>query len=228
MLLGKDAINRLSMAHVIVFGIGGVGSYTVEGLIRGGIGRVTLVDHDIVSTTNINRQLIATTESVGCAKVDVMKKRILTINPEAIVETMNVCYLPEEADRFFSVKYDYIVDAVDMVTAKVDLVVQAKKYGIPIISCMGTGNKINPLSFEVSDIFKTSVCPLARVIRRELKLRQIDSLKVVYSKELPLHNENSKTDDNRRVPGSVSFVPSVAGLIIAGEVIKDIIGVSNK
>lgn len=224
LLIGKDGIEKLNNAKVAVFGIGGVGSYVVEGLVRAGIGRFVLVDNDDVALTNINRQLIATHKTIGKAKVDVAKERILEINPNACVETYKEFFLPS-TDGIIDEDVDYIVDAVDTVTAKIDIVLRATRLNIPIISCMGTGNKLDPTKLEVADISKTSVCPLAKVMRKELKNRGINHLKVVYSKEEPrvLLQESEEETSKRQVPGSVSFVPSVAGLIIAGEVVKDII-----
>lgn len=245
MLIGTEALDKLSKSKVSVFGIGGVGTYVVEGLVRAGVGRFVLVDDDLICLTNINRQLHATRKTVGRPKVEVMKERILDINPKAEVVTYQRFYLPENADEMIGDDYDYIVDAIDTVTGKIDLVVKAREKGIPIISCMGTGNKLDPTRFEVADIYKTSVCPLSRVMRYELGKRGIDSLKVVYSKEVPLKPleledsgcsmslEYSKEDSGRcttkrnQLPGSISFVPSVAGLIIAGEVVKDIIGLNK-
>jgi tRNA A37 threonylcarbamoyladenosine dehydratase len=226
LLLGKDAVNRLKSSSVAVFGVGGVGSYTVEALARSGVGEFALFDNDKVCITNINRQLIATHKTIGRQKVDVMKERILEINPEAKVEVFNCFYCLENANEFDLSKYSYIVDAIDSVSSKLVLIQEARKNNVPIISSMGAGNKLDPTMFEVSDIFKTSVCPLARVMRKELKARDIGDLKVVYSKEPPLSpnkSENTEVTQKRQTPGSVSFVPSVVGLIIAGEVIKDIV-----
>ena len=218
-----ENIEKLKNAKVAIFGIGGVGSYVVEGLARAGIGNFLLVDNDKLSETNLNRQLIATKETIGKSKVEVAKKRILSINPNANVEIKEEFFMPE-SDEILDNTISYIVDAVDTVTAKIELVLRANKLNIPIISCMGTGNKLDPTKFEVADIFKTSVCPLAKVMRKELKARGIKKLKVVYSKEEPI-KVDVKDEENikRHVPGSISFVPSVAGLIISGEVIKDII-----
>lgn len=221
-LIGNEAVQRLNASTVAVFGLGGVGSFVVEGLARSGIGHLVLIDNDKVNETNMNRQLIALTDTIGEYKTDVAKKRVLSINPQAKVEIITDFYLPDKAEQFFISDYDYIVDAIDTVTAKIDIAVQAETRGIPMISCMGTGNKLDPTRFEVTDIKKTSICPLARVMRRELKARGIDSLKVVYSKEEPRKSRIS--EDDRNLPGSVSFVPPVAGLIIAGEVVKDLIG----
>ena len=222
LLIGKNGIERLKNSKVAAFGIGGVGSFVVEGLVRTGIHNFVLVDNDEVSLTNLNRQIIATHETIGKSKVDVAKKRILEINPNANVEIYNKFFMPD-TEGILDDSIDYIVDCVDTVTAKIELVVRANKLNIPIISCMGTGNKLDPTRFEVTDIYKTSVCPLAKVMRKELKQREIKSLKVVYSKEEPIKINESEEEQRKRVPGSVSFVPSVAGLIIASEVIKDII-----
>ena len=226
LLIGKEGINKLKKSKVAIFGIGGVGSFVVEGLARAGVQNFILVDNDEVSITNINRQLIATHKSVGKAKVEVAKERIMEINPEANVQVYKQFFLPE-TEGILDNTIDYIVDSVDTVTAKIELIVRANKLNIPIISCMGTGNKLDPTRLEVADIYKTSVCPLAKVMRKELKLRGIKKLKVIYSKEEPvktIDNEEVETKGttDRAVPGSISFVPSVAGLIIAGEVIKDI------
>lgn len=229
LLLGEEAMEKLKNTTVAIFGIGGVGTYVAEALARCGIGNFALFDDDNVCITNINRQLIATRKTIGKKKVDVMAERILDINPEAKVETHQVFYMPENADEYDLTKYDYIVDAIDTVTAKIELIVRAKAKNIPIISSMGAGNKLNPTELEVDDIYKTSVDPLSKVMRHELKKRGIKSLKVVYSKEKPINHmvEGDGCTDNsagrRSVPGSVSFVPSVAGLIIASEVVKDII-----
>lgn len=214
-LIGEDKLNKLKNAHIAVFGIGGVGGYVTEALARAGVGNIDIIDNDTVSLSNINRQIIATTKTVGLYKVDAMKQRLQEINPEIQVNAYNILYLPETADKFNFGKYDYIVDAVDSVTAKIELVMQADKCKTPIISSMGTGNKLDPTRFEVSDIYKTSVCPLAKVMRYELKKRGVKKLKVVYSKETPV--------TNNRPPASISFVPSSAGLIIASEVVKDLI-----
>ena len=213
-LIGAKNLQKLQNSHIAVFGIGGVGGYVTEALARAGVGNIDIIDDDTVNETNINRQIIATTKTIGQLKVDVMKKRLLEINPEIKVNAYNIRYLPETADNFDFSKYDYVVDAVDCVTAKIELVMQAQKCNTPIISSMGTGNKLYPTKFEVCDIFKTSVCPLAKVMRYELKKRGVKKLKVVYSKEIPVTNS--------RPPASISFVPSVAGLIIASEVVKDI------
>lgn len=224
LLLGSEGVKKLKQSKVAIFGVGGVGGYVAEALARSGVGSFVLVDKDVVSQSNINRQIIATTKTIGMSKTQVMKERILDINPEAQVEVRECFFLPETAGEFDFTQYSYVVDAVDTVTAKVELVMQAKAAGVPIISSMGAGNKLDPTRFEVADIYKTSVCPLARVMRRELKKRNIKSLKVVYSKEEAMTPKEILSDESKRViPGSVAFVPSVAGLIIAGEVIKDIV-----
>lgn len=238
LLLGKEAMKKLVGSRVAVFGIGGVGGYTVEALVRSGIGAIDLIDDDKVCLTNINRQIIATRSSVGKYKVDVMKERILDINPNVQVNVHKCFYLPETKDQFDFSQYSYVVDAVDTVTAKIQLVMEAKEANVPIISSMGAGNKLDPTAFQVADIYKTSVCPLAKVMRRELKKRGVKKLKVVYSQEQPIQpmEENScrtncvcppgaahKCTERRAIPGSTAFVPSVVGLIIAGEVIKDLI-----
>jgi len=228
LLVGKDGIEKLKKSIVAIFGIGGVGSYTAEALARAGVGNLVLIDKDNISVTNINRQIHSTTKTVGMSKVEVMRDRILEINPKADVKIFNDFYTPENAERMIDKRYSYIVDAVDTVSAKIDLVVRAKEYNIPIISAMGAANKLDPTKFEVTDIFKTSVCPLARVMRKELKNRDIKKLKVVYSKEEPIKNESVNeleklSPGKKSIPGSISFVPSVMGLIIAGEVVKDLI-----
>lgn len=225
LLLGEEAVEQLKKSHVAVFGVGGVGGYVVEALARTGVGTFDLIDRDTVSVSNINRQIIATHSTVGRVKVEVMKERILEINPEAEVHIHKCFFLPENASEFDFSKYSYVVDAVDTVTAKIQLVIQAQKAGVPIISSMGAGNKLDPSKFEVTDIYKTSVCPLARVMRRELKKRDVKHLKVVYSTEKALEPkfDLSEKEGRRAVPGSVAFVPSAAGLIAAGEVINDLI-----
>ncbi len=222
MLIGEKGVNTLKQKTVAVFGVGGVGGYAAEALARAGVGHIVLIDKDDVSDSNRNRQIIALTSTVGRPKVEVMKERILDINPEADVDAKQCFFLPDTAEEFDFSSYDYVVDAVDTVTAKIELAVSCKNNGTPLISSMGTGNKLDPTAFKVADIYKTSVCPLARVMRRELKKRGIDRLKVVYSEEDPIVNGN-ETENGKPVPGSISFVPSVAGLIIAGEVIKDLI-----
>lgn len=264
LLLGEEGLCQLEKSHVAVFGVGGVGGYVVEALVRSGIGEITIVDKDEVAESNINRQIIATTKTIGMPKVDVMAQRIADINPECVVHKYACFYLPETADQFDFTAYDYVVDAVDTVTAKLEIILQAKTAGVPVISSMGAGNKLDPARFEVADIYKTSVCPLARVMRRELKKRNVDSLKVVYSKEEPVEHkslqeaatvqqgevrqagstkeqqsesakvwqsESTKVQQSvqespepgrRSTPGSIAFVPSVAGLILAGEVVRDL------
>ena len=232
LLIGKEGIEKLKKSKVAIFGIGGVGSFVVEGLARSGIGNFILIDNDTVSLSNLNRQLIATHSTIGKPKVEVAKSRILEINPNAKVETYQEFFMPESKEILDNT-VDYIVDSIDTVTSKIELIVRAKKLNIPIISCMGTGNKLDPTKFEVTDIYKTSVCPLAKVMRKELKSRGIKKLKVIYSKEEPIKINNGEenleeTTSKKHVPGSISFVPSVAGLIIAGEVIKDILKGENK
>ena len=229
LLLGEEGIRKLNKAAVAVFGIGGVGGFTVEALARSGIGHLVLVDADEVSESNINRQIIATHQTVGRPKVEVMKERIAQINPEAVVETYQTFFLPENADQFDFASYDYVVDAIDTVTGKIELVLQGQKAGTPVISSMGAGNKLDPTMFQVADIYDTSVCPLAKVMRKELKKRNVPALKVVYSKEKAMEPAVRISEDGKRqIPGSTAFVPSVAGLIIAGEVIKDLSGISEK
>lgn len=231
LIIGRSSVEVLKLAKVAVFGIGGVGSFTTEALARSGIGRFLLVDDDEVCLTNLNRQLVALNSTIGQPKVEVMKARILDINPAAEVEIKQSFYLPENADEILSDDIDYIVDAIDTVTAKIDLAVQARNRGIPIISVMGAGNKLDPTRFEVSDISQTTYCPLAKVMRKELKLLGIRKLKVVYSKEQPLKPtaDSPEASAKRRfIPGSISFVPPVAGLIAAGEVIKDLIALHQE
>lgn len=235
MLIGETGMNRLRHARVAVFGVGGVGGYVVEALVRSGVGMLDLIDDDKVAVSNLNRQIIATVRTIGRYKVDVAKERILDINPEAEVCTYRTFYMPETAEQFDFSKYDYVVDAIDTVTGKLSLVEQAERAGVPIISSMGAGNKMDAAAFQVADIYETSVCPLAKVMRRELKKRGISKLKVVYSQEKPLvpvrgtqaeicaEQAEGRRDKRRQTPGSISFVPSAAGLIIAGEIIKDLI-----
>ncbi|MBR5666556.1 MAG: tRNA threonylcarbamoyladenosine dehydratase [Lachnospiraceae bacterium] len=226
LLLGKAAMERLAGCRVAVFGIGGVGGYVCEALARSGVGALDLIDNDTVCLSNINRQIIATQKTVGRYKTEVMKERILDINPDAVVNTCNCFFLPENASDFPFEKYDYVVDAIDTVAAKIELVLQCQKLGVPIMSSMGAGNKLDPTLFRVADIYKTSMDPLAKVMRRELKARGVKKLKVVYSEETPIvpaESEEAPSGSRRSTPGSVAFVPSVAGLIIAGEVIKDLI-----
>lgn len=224
LLIGKENLDKLKNSHVLVFGLGGVGGFVVEGLVRGGIGELTIVDYDTVDITNINRQIIATTKTIGKLKTELIYERAKSINPNIKISSISEKYLKENKDMFFqNKKYDYIVDAIDMVSSKLSIIEEANKLNIPIISSMGTGNKLDPLKLEIADISKTSVCPLARVIRKEVKNRGIKRLKVLYSKEEPKKplNEDNSREKSVNV-GSISFVPSVAGLIIAGEVIKDI------
>ena len=245
LLFGQEGMERLYHARVAVFGIGGVGGYTVEALARSGVGTLDLIDDDRVCLTNVNRQIFATRKTVGQYKVDVAEQRIREINPDAVVYTYKTFYTPETAAQFDFTQYDYVVDAIDTVTGKLELVEQARRAQVPIISCMGAGNKVDPTAFEVADIFETSVCPLARVMRQELKKRGIRHLKVVYSKEpalTPIEDLSiscrahcicppgtaRKCTQRRQVPGSNAFVPSVAGLIIAGEVVKDLTQFQSK
>lgn len=240
LLLGKEGMERLKNARVAVFGVGGVGGYVCEALVRSGVGSFDLIDDDKVCLTNLNRQIIATRSTVGQYKVDVMKERMLDINPDVQVETYKCFFLPENADDFPFAEYDYVVDAVDTVTAKIELVMKCQSMGVPIISSMGAGNKLNASAFQVADIYKTKMCPLAKVMRRELKKRGVKKLKVVYSEEKPTRpiedmaiscrthcicppGAAHKCTERRDIPGSVAFVPSVAGLIVAGEVVKDLV-----
>lgn len=222
LLIGAEGMERLAHAHVAVFGVGGVGGYAVEALARSGIGTLDLIDHDKVDITNLNRQIFALHSTLGKYKVDVAKERILDINPKAQVYVHKVFYLPDMAGQFDFAEYDYVIDAIDTVTGKLALIEQAQAAGTPVISAMGAGNKIDPSAFQVADIYETSVCPLAKVMRRELKKRGIRKLKVVYSKEQPLPLQKVGKDVRKPVPGSHAFVPSVAGLILAGEVVKDL------
>lgn len=224
LLLGVEAVEKLSDSHVAVFGVGGVGGFAVEALARAGVGRIDIIDKDQVSRSNINRQIIALHSTIGRPKVLAMKERIHDINPDIIVNAYECFYMPENSDAFDFKKYDYILDAVDTVTAKIEIVVKAGEAKVPVISCMGAGNKLDPTKFEVADIYKTSVCPLAKVMRKELKRRKVKKLKVVYSRELPRKPVETIAEGSRRaLPGSVSFAPSVAGLIMAGQVIKDLV-----
>ena len=227
LLLGEEALHKLRSARVALFGIGGVGSFAAEALARGGVGHITLVDGDTLSITNINRQLIALHSTVGKEKTAVMAERIADISPETEVETYPVVYGAENRDLLDFSTYDYVIDAIDTVTSKLILIEEAKKAGVPVISCMGTGNKFHPERFEVTDISKTSVCPLAKVMRKELKVRGIKNVKVVYSKEEPQKPAESPETGKRQIPGSLSFVPPVAGLLLAGEVIRHIAGVTD-
>lgn len=241
LLVGREAMERLFAARVAVFGIGGVGGYAVEALARSGVGTLDLIDDDKVCLTNLNRQIFATRKTVGKYKIDVARERILEINPDAVVNTYRTFYAPDTADQFDFTQYDYIVDAIDTVTGKLELIEQAHRYGTPIISSMGAGNKMEASAFEVADIYDTSICPLARVMRRELRKRGIPALKVVYSKEsaiTPIENMSiscrahcicppgtaRKCTQRRQVPGSNAFVPAAAGLILAGEVVNDLCG----
>ena len=227
LLLGKEKLEKLAASRVCIFGIGGVGGYVAEALARSGVGHLELVDNDVVCLSNLNRQIIATHETLGQYKADVMKERILSINPEAEVTVHKCFYLPETRSQFDFTNYDYVVDAIDTVAGKIALVLQAEESGTPIISSMGAGNKLDPAAFQVADIYQTSVCPLAKVMRKELKKRGVKKLKVVYSKELPVAVQNDEeslhSSSRRSIPGSIAFVPSVAGLIIAGEVVKDLV-----
>ncbi len=244
LLLGKDNLEKLKNSRVAIFGVGGVGGYVAEALARSGVGTLHLIDDDKVSVTNLNRQIIALHSTVGRYKVDVAKERIADINPEAIVHTYKTFYVPETRKEFDFSSFDYVVDAIDTVTGKIELVLQSEEYGVPIISSMGAGNKVNPEKFEVADIYKTTVCPLAKVMRRELKKRGVKHLKVVYSKEKPLAPQTeielscrnnctcppetaADCEVRRSIPGSVAFTPAVAGLIIAAEVVKDLTGFKN-
>lgn len=227
-LIGEENFNKLKESNVIVFGVGGVGGFVVESLVRGGIEKLTVVDFDSIDITNINRQIIATDKTIGKNKVQVVVERMKEINPDLIIRGIKEKYSNETRELFFDEDYDYIVDAIDIVTSKLDLVEMAKEKNISIISSMGTGNKINPMMLEVADINKTSVCPLARVMRKELKKRRINKLKVLYSKEKAIKPSNVENNREKSVNvGSISFVPSVAGLIIASEVIKDICRIKN-
>ena len=223
LLLGKASVERLARKRVAVFGVGGVGGFVCEGLVRAGVGAIDIVDKDIVAISNINRQLIALHSTVGKNKVDVLEERLKDINKNLIIKKYKCFFLPETSDTFDFREYDYVVDAIDTVTGKIELILKAKEAGVPIISAMGAGNKLDPTAFQVSDIYKTSVCPLARVMRRELKKRGVEKLKVVYSKEEPIKPQFEEGEEV--VPGSVSFVPPALGLIIASEIVKDLIRV---
>ena len=244
MLLGADGMKTLENARVAIFGIGGVGGYTVEALVRSGVGTIDMIDDDKICLTNLNRQLIATRKTIGKLKVEVMKERILEINPKAMVNTYQCFYLPENAHEFDFTQYDYIVDGVDTVTAKIDLILRAKEHGIPVISCMGAGNRLDASKVIVTDIYKTQMDPLARVMRRELRKRQVKSLKVVTSTEAPTRpSEDMSLScrsncvcppdiertclERRDIPGSISYVPAVAGLMLASEVIRDLVGIES-
>ena len=241
LLIGKEGIEKLQGAKIAIFGLGGVGSFVAEGLVRAGVENFVLIDDDKICLTNLNRQIIATRKTIGKYKVEVMKERMLEINPNAKVETYQEFYMPESKTNIINEDLNYVVDCVDTVTAKIEIIMNCKKLNIPVISAMGTGNKLDPTRFEITDIYKTSICPLAKVMRKELKKRNVDSLKVIYSKEEPIKPDNTsssscktncicppgaehKCTERRDIPGSVAFVPSVAGLIIAGEVVKDIAG----
>lgn len=226
LLIGEEALKRLRESTVAIFGVGGVGGYVAEALVRSGVGGFDLIDNDTVSISNLNRQIIATGHTIGRYKTDVMRERILSVNPEARVEVHQCFYLPETSAAFDFSRYSYVVDAVDTVTAKIDIVLRAQAAGVPVISAMGAGNKLDPTRFQVADLYETSVCPLAKVMRRELKKRGVERLKVVYSTEEPIRPKGQ--DAAARVPGSIAFVPSVAGLIAAGEVIKDLAGIRRE
>ena len=228
-LIGANAVNKLAQSSVAVFGIGGVGSYAVEALVRSGIGKIDLIDNDNYSISNINRQLYANLNTLNKPKVDTAKEHIAGINPNCVVNTYNIFYAKENLHLIELTKYDYVIDAIDTVSSKIELIVQAKLANVPIISSMGAGNKLHPEMFEISDIYKTSVCPLAKIMRYELKKRGVKSLKVVFSKEKPIKFESDEAQigNKRIVPGSISFVPSAVGLIIAGEVIRDLIDLNN-
>ena len=245
LLIGKEGVEKLNKAKVAIFGLGGVGSFVVEGLVRAGVQNFVLVDDDKICLTNLNRQIIATRKTVGKYKVEVARDRILEINPNANVEIFQEFYMPGSNSNILTEDLTYVVDCIDTVTAKIELVVNCKKLGIPIISAMGTGNKLDPSGFEITDIYKTSICPLAKVMRKELRKRNIENLKVIYSKEEPIKpDDNSESSCKKncicppgtarkctirnQVPGSISFVPSVAGLMIAGEIVREIIGINNK
>ena len=223
LLLGQDGVEKLKKARVAVFGVGGVGGYVVEALARSGVGTLDLIDNDVVSLSNINRQIIALHSTIGRLKTEVAAERARDINPNIVIHTHNVFYLPETAAQFDFSAYDYVIDAIDTVSGKIALAEQAKAANVPIISAMGAGNKLDPTAFEVADVSKTTVCPLARVMRRELKKRGIEHLKVVYSKEEPQPAKTVDEGTGKPIPASVAFVPSVVGLIVAGEVIKDLI-----
>ena len=240
LLIGKDGEEKLKSAKVAVFGVGGVGSFVVEGLVRAGVGNIVIIDDDKICLTNLNRQIMATRKTIGKYKVDIMKDRILEINPDANVETYKEFYMPDSDTKIITDDLSYVADCVDTVTAKIEIIMKCKEANVPVMSAMGTGNKLDPTRFEITDIYKTSICPLAKVMRKELRKRNVDSLKVIYSKEEPIvpvsEAESScktncicppgtkrKCSIRNQVPGSISFVPSVAGLMIAGEIIKDIL-----
>jgi tRNA A37 threonylcarbamoyladenosine dehydratase len=225
MLLGREGMDKLKEARIAVFGVGGVGGYVAEALVRSGVGEIDLFDNDTVSVSNLNRQLIATRETIGRFKADVMRERALSVNPDIKVNSHKIFYMPDNADNYDFSQYSYIVDAVDTVTAKIEIIIRAQTAGVPVISCMGTGNKLDASLLEVADIYETSVCPLARVMRTELRKRGVKQLKVVYSKE-PQISANASSEglgNKRSIPGSTAFVPAAAGFIIAGEVVRDLI-----
>ncbi len=222
-LLGQEGMERLAASTVAIFGIGGVGSFVAEGLARAGVGHLVLIDNDVICLSNINRQIHATADTVGRRKTEAMRERILGINPEAVVDRIDDFYLPENGEKFFRQDYDYVADAIDTITGKIHLVLQCHERGIPIICSMGAGNKLEPARFEVADIYDTSVDPIARIMRKKLKEHRIPHLKVVYSKEKPIAAGSGDPAGTRAVPGSISFVPSVAGLIMAGEIVRDLI-----
>ncbi len=233
LLLGEEAMEQLKNKRVAIFGIGGVGGYVCEALVRTGVGHFDLIDKDEVSISNINRQIIATFDSVGKPKVEVMRERMLSINPEVDVTVHKCFFLPENAGEFDFKAYDYVVDAVDTVTAKIEIIMRCKKDDVPVISCMGAGNKLDPSRFKVADIYKTTMCPLAKVMRREMKKRGVKQLKVVFSDELPAKpmgvvKEDNDAEERRSIPASIAFAPAAAGLVLASEVIKDLIGGFDK
>lgn len=232
LLIGDIALKKLQRSSVLLFGVGGVGGYVAEALVRSGVGSITLVDNDKVSLTNLNRQIIALHSTIGRYKTEVMKERILDINPNAQVNIYNCFFLPENAYQFDFTKYDYVIDAIDTVTAKIEIIIQAKNAGIPVISAMGAGNKMDATKFQITDIYQTMMCPLAKVMRKELRSRNVKKCKVVYSTESvikPIEAEDVLEQSNKRaIPGSIAFVPSVAGLMLAGEVIKDLISKTNE
>ena len=224
MLLGKDALKRIKNSRIAIFGLGGVGGHAVEALVRSGVGEIDIVDSDKVVESNLNRQIIATTKTIGQYKVDAAERRLLEINPEVIIHKHQTFFSPETSEEFEFKKFNYVIDAIDTVTGKIELVMKCKEYNIPIICSMGAGNKMNPTQFQVADIYQTSVCPLAKVMRQELRKRNIKKLKVVYSQETPvIHKSSSPEENSKRIPASNAFVPSVVGLIIASEVVKDLI-----
>ena len=222
-LLGQEGMEKLAASTVAVFGIGGVGSFVAEGLARAGVGHLVLIDNDVICLSNINRQIHATADTVGRRKTEAMRERILGINPEAVVDRIDDFYLPENGEKFFRQDYDYVADAIDTITGKIHLVLQCHERGIPIICSMGAGNKLEPARFEVADIYDTSVDPIARIMRKKLKEHRIPHLKVVYSREKPIAAGSGDPEGTRAVPGSISFVPSVAGLIMAGEIVRDLV-----